>query len=582
MLRAIHSFALIALLAACSGAPPPDRIGTTRSAPPAPPRRVTLTVIGTSDLHGHIEMLPQLAGHLANLRAARRADAIVMLDGGDMFQGTLESNLNEGASVVEAYNHLGYTAVAIGNHEFDFGPAGERSVPRGPEDDPRGALKARAAGARFPFLAANLTDSERGGPVSWPNIAPSALIERAGLHIGIIGVTTESTPRTTMSRNFAGLAVAPLADTIAAEAASLRRRGAQLVLVAAHAGGKCRDLDNPAELSSCDPEEEIFQVARALPAGTVDVIVAGHSHSGVAHEVADTAVVQSFANGVAFGRVDLVVETGPRRAAVVERRIHPPRFVCGGDSRPRGRDRDAGPAPCKPEPYEGRPVEPDREVAALVDRHIAAASKVRDSELGVLVESTVRRGYAEESALGNLLADLMRESRRDADVAITNGGGLRADLPAGKLTYGGLYQVVPFDNRFARVRLTGAQLESVIARNLAKGSGIFSLSGVRATARCRGSELEVSLRRERGGRVRDGDRFMVVTSDFLASGGDDMLGGLDLPADAVVFEESATIRDAVAEVLRARRGRLRGDDPRLLDPKRPRIAMPGPRPIQCR
>jgi 2',3'-cyclic-nucleotide 2'-phosphodiesterase (5'-nucleotidase family) len=568
------------IVAACGGAPSAERTGTARSEAPAPPpRKVRLAIIGTSDLHGHIEMLPMLAGHMASLRASGRVDDVVMIDGGDMFQGTLESNLNEGAAVVEGYNHIGYAAVAVGNHEFDFGPAGERPVPRDAGDDPRGALKARAAEAKYPFLAANLLDSSTGKRIAWPHFSPTVLIERAGVRIGIIGVTTESTPRTTMASNFAGLAMKPLAETIAADAAELRRRGAQVVLVAAHAGGRCRDFEDPKVLESCAADEEIFEAARALPPGAVDVIVGGHTHQGVAHEVAGVAIVQSFAKGVAFGRVDLVVESG-RRGRVLERRIHPPRSVCGARP-PEGRDHDAEPAPCKPEPYEGVAVVADEQLAAMMERHVAAAREVRDSQLGVFVESAVRRSYAQESALGNLFADLMRAATRGADVAITNGGGLRADLPAGPLTYGALYQAMPFDNRFARVKLTGAQLAGIVARNLQREGGIFSLSGVRATARCRDGKVEVTLRRDGGRRVRDGDKLVLVTSDFLASGGDGMLAGLDLPDGAIVVDDGAPIRDVLAAALRARGGKLRGDDRRIHDSRAPRISLPGPRPLRC-
>src|SRR5215510_2616674 len=87
---------------------------------PAPSRRttVTLSIIGTNDLHGALERLPVFAGFVANLRAARAADGggVVLVDGGDLFQGTLESNLGEGADVVRAYNYLGYAATAVGNH----------------------------------------------------------------------------------------------------------------------------------------------------------------------------------------------------------------------------------------------------------------------------------------------------------------------------------------------------------------------------------------------------------------------------------------------------------------------------------
>jgi 5'-nucleotidase len=520
-------------------------------------------------------MLPLLGGFLANLRAARPADSLVLLDGGDMFQGTLESNLNEGQAVVLAYNHLGYAAAAIGNHEFDFGPVGDRATPSAAGDDPRGALRARAAEARFPFLAANVVDEATHLPVAWPNVAPTALIERAGVRIGVIGLATEDTPRTTMAKNFAGLSIAPLAETITAQAAALRQQGAQLVFVTAHSGGRCKDLENPTDLASCEPDHEMFQVARALPPGAIDVIVGGHTHSGVAHEVNGIAIVQAFANGVAFSRVDLVVEPGGK--GFVERHIRPTRFLCGKDD-----DRRSGAEGCSPGEYEGKPVQPDAELVRLVAGYEAAARQVRHASLDVVVDEPIRRSRENESALGNLFADLMRQARPGSDVAITNGGGLRADIPAGPLTYGALHTAMPFDNRFAQISLTGAQLRTIVWHNLQRSSGIFSLSGVRVAARCKGGKLEVTLRRERGGKVvRDGDRLTLATSDFLAGGGDGMLEGVELAEGAARLDEGDTIRDVLAATLKKRGGHLSGADPKLLDPKRPRVALPGPRPVRC-
>src|SRR5207249_1499495 len=113
---------------------------------PATPARVTISVVGTNDRHGRIEALPALGGYLANLRRARAREggAVVLLDAGDMFQGTLPSNANEGAAVVRAYNVLGYAAAALGIHEFDFGPVGPAVTAKNPGEDPRGALRARA------------------------------------------------------------------------------------------------------------------------------------------------------------------------------------------------------------------------------------------------------------------------------------------------------------------------------------------------------------------------------------------------------------------------------------------------------
>src|SRR5687767_10145413 len=152
---------------------------------------VTLSIVGTNDLHGGVLPaegrggLAWLGGYVNNLRAARARDggAVLLIDAGDMWQGTLESNLDEGATVVAAYNALGYTAAAVGNHEFDFGPAGPAATPRNASDDPRGALKARATEATFPFLAANLIDTSTGWPVAWPNVKPSAIVEVSGVKV---------------------------------------------------------------------------------------------------------------------------------------------------------------------------------------------------------------------------------------------------------------------------------------------------------------------------------------------------------------------------------------------------------------
>ena len=96
---------------------------------------------------------------------------------------------------------------------------GESATPRTAEDDPRGALKARAAEARFPFLAANILDQSTGTPVDWPNVKPSVLVPVAGVRIGIVGLTTTETLSATMAANTRGLAIAPLASTLEAEAA---------------------------------------------------------------------------------------------------------------------------------------------------------------------------------------------------------------------------------------------------------------------------------------------------------------------------------------------------------------------------
>lgn len=532
----------------------------------------TLTIIGTNDLHGALERLPLLAGFVANARAAREADggAVLLLDGGDMFQGTLESNLAEGADVVRAYNQIGYTAVAVGNHEFDFGPEGPEAVAKSIEDDPRGALKLRVAEAKFPFLVSNINDAKTGARIKWKNMPPSAMVEVAGTMVGIIGASTEATPFTTMPANFLGLQMAPTAQSIATEAKALRAKGAQVIIVTAHIGSACKDLSNPNDTSSCKTNEEVFQVISDLPKGLVDVWIGGHTHAAIAHRISDVAVIESYSNGRAFGRVDLRI-TDTHVSGVT---IHRPKLMCPLDAE----QNPVAVSECQLGDYENKPVVADAEVKKIVDDAVARSSKLRDEKLGVTLTGVVTKSYALESAEGNWFTDLMLAARPEAQVALTNGGGLRADIPAGELTYGRLYEAMPFDNRFALIDMQGKHIRRLITTNLQRGSGIYSWGGLVAKARCKDGALAVDIKV--GGKpLADDASYKLVTSDFLASGGDNsVIGRLKLPEGSIKMTD-VIIRDAIAAVLRKRKGKV--DPAQLFSPTKKRLDYEGQRPVEC-
>lgn len=574
------SLSLALVLPACGGtgevrareAHEGDRTAEERARrePERPTGRVTLSVVGTNDLHGHIRALPLLAGHLENLRAAREADggAVLVIDAGDMFQGTIESNLVEGASVIVGMNALGYTAGTVGNHEFDYGPVGDAVVPAGDGANARGALIARAEEATFPILTANIRDAATHRRVDWSrNMPPTMLTEVAGVKIGVIGISTAETLRTTISGNVRDLEMQPLAEAIRERAAELREAGAQMLVVTAHAGGKCHAFEDTRDLASCEDDQEIFEVARALPEGFVDLIVAGHTHQGVAHWVNGIPVIESYAYGVAFGRVDFVFDRAAGEVAEVT--VLPPRFVCGERS-------DAFDA-CTPSDYEGAPVTRREDVAQALEPFVARARAVESRSLGVQVAEAFPDQIDRESALGNLLADLIREGVEGADVGLMNGGGIRAPLPEGELEYGEVYRVFPFDNRFAKVRLTGAELESIVNRTVDSTRSFMSISGVRARVRCRRGVREVELTRDNGRRVADDETLVVATSDFVATGGDGVFGSAN--ADGrVEIDDGAPMRERLVELVAARQ---RLAPSRYYDPRRPRIAFPGERPVRC-
>jgi 5'-nucleotidase len=536
---------------------------------------VTISIVGTNDLHGRLFTddqgrggLTVLGGYIDNLRAARAADggAVLVLDAGDTFQSGIESNLSEGAMVVDAYNAIGYAALAIGNHDFDFGAVD----PRGPArqwlplhlggavpGDMQGALKAAAARARFPFLAANIVDAATGKPVSWPNVAPAALVETAGIRVGLIGTMTESGLRQTLAAHVEGLSTLPLAAAVANEARALRARGAEIVVLSTHAGGWCGETADPHDLKSCDDGSEIFRLARELPRGTLQAIVAGHTHGVVAHFVNEVPIISVGNFGAQFGRMDLAFDT--LRHAIVDVRIHEPQRVCARVE-PRTGDCTVAPAGTAAE-YEGKPVTPSAAVAAAIEPELNRVRALRAEPLGVVADATFPRGSGLDSALGNLFAEALLAVVPDADAALGYGsgrGGLRADFPQGPLTFGHTYDAFPFDNRITRVALTGAQLKRLIGAQLPQWvdgrRGLPGLAGLRVTIDCIGVEANARLVRESGRDVEPDEPLIVAMASntvgrFAATAlaGEPEIAAAELPV---------LVRDAVAGWLLERGGHL--------------------------
>jgi 5'-nucleotidase len=540
---------------------------------------VTLSIVGTNDLHGRLFTdeqgrggLTVLGGYVDNLRAARAADggAVLVLDAGDTFQGGIESNLSEGLMVVDAYNAIGYTALAIGNHDFDFGAAD----PRGPisgwlrqqalAGEPRdlqGALKAAAARAHFPFLAANIVDAATNEPVRWPNVAPSTIVEAAGVRVGIIGMLTEGGLRQTLAAHAEGLGTLPLAQTALAEARALRTRGAELVVLATHAGGWCEETADPHDLTSCDDGSEIFRLARELPAGTLDAIVAGHSHGTVAHFVDGVPIISVPSFGTQFGRMDLTFDTA--RRTLVEARIHEPQRVCARIEPATG-NCTVAPAGTAAE-YEGAPVTPSAAVAAAIEPELARVRALRAELLGVAADTAIPRGTGFDGALGGLFAEAVLAAVPDADAAFSYGsgrGGLRADFPPGPLTFGHAYDAFPFDNRITRVVLTGAQLERLIGAELPRWidgrRGLPGLAGLRVAVECARAQPRVRVTHDRKGALApDEPLVLAMASTTVGRFAATALAG-EPPIEAA--EVPVLVRDAVAGWLLERGGRIAAAD----------------------
>ncbi len=461
--------------------PPPPPVGVRRrGGDPAYPASGE----GEGELRGG---LAWFGGYLARLRGQRLP--VVLVDAGDLFQGTLESNRSHGRAVIEAYDALHYDAATLGNHEFDFGA-------EPPDRDLLAALRHRLAEADFPFVAANVTLRATGAPPPWKRLAPSVLLREGALTVGIVGVAHPETPSLTLRQNVAALVFEDPVAAVIREAGRLRARGADLVVLLAHFGGACSELSGRGDERSCEPDGRIGRLLHALPPGTVDVAVAGHTHQLMANWIAGVPVVEAGFGGRAFDWITACAKPGgglDREAST----LHPPVAVVPGGT------------------FLGAKVTPDPEVARRLAPFLERVAAQADRRLGPVLGGPIVRDYRSLSPLGALAAEALRRYAH-ADAALLNPGGLRADLPKGELTYGALFRALPFENRAVVLRVPGRTLVALLDA-LSQGHGYPQVAGLRLQGPP-GAFSKVTLA---GGEPVDPERtYRLATVDFLASGGD--------------------------------------------------------------
>jgi 5'-nucleotidase len=449
-----------------------------------------LRIIGTNDFHGGLEARPDtddvvrgggayMAAVIRNAeRECRQPECVtILLDGGDMFQGTAASNLVHGRSVVELYNYLGYSAAALGNHELDWG---------------QDTLRALMRMAHYPILAANVRDPQ-GRDVPW--IPNDTIIQRGPFKVGVIGVIRRETAVTAFPQNVAGLDFVDAVPIIDSIAPALRARGADFVVIVGHIGAFCRSV------GPCTGEA--IDITRRLTA-KVDAVVSGHSHTLVNTDVGGIPLVQARTAGRAVDVVDLFTSGAPARHEV--REVYP-------DS-----------------------IAPDADALAIVEQARRVVDVIAPKVNRVVAEiAKTMPDTGNQFPLGNLIADGMRVVG-GGDVAVVNNGGIRIALHKGTATYGTLFDVMPFGNKLVRVRVRGADLRAYFARALAGGRPDMHVSGARIVYHG-GPTPGLDSIAIGGTPLDDQAIYIVVINDFMASGGDRLGFGSaaisTIPADVV-------------------------------------------------
>jgi 5'-nucleotidase len=520
-------------------------------ASPAPPKVLHLAAI--NDFHGAlyetrdprdpdraIGGLPILAGALDTLRT--KHPDLILLDGGDLFQGSWPVNASHGTGSVRAFNLLGVDAAAVGNHEFDYG--GSDTHPR------RGALQDGARAAEFAWLSANIRAHD-GTPWQPEGIAPWTIIERDGISLGVIGLSTQDTPQTTLTKNVSDLVFADPVAAVRDALPAVRAAGADAIAVVGHLVGHCEPASYTEPGAPCHPGGEIGALLDGLPRGSIDVLVVGHAHTLMAHRWQDTFILENRAKGHLIGRLDLVV--GPDGVDADASEIHTPWALTHPPLDP---GCDGGAYPTAVLDIADRAVTPSAPAVALIAELEASAGSLCDPA-GCTARALGRSREAESEA-GNLVADAMLTAFESADLAIQNSGGLRADLPSGPLRVEHLQAVMPFENRLLLVEVSGTQLLNILRVGSSGAHGILQVAGATYHFDPQSTVIEdingdgkaETWETQRlchatvaGSPIQADNTYRIVTTDFLFEGGDHM--GWSFEGTQIIDEGPSLFRHLV-------------------------------------
>ncbi|MBR9653106.1 bifunctional metallophosphatase/5'-nucleotidase [Thalassovita aquimarina] len=479
----------------------------------------SLTILHTNDFHARFEPISKYdsgcsaedntegkcfggsARLVTAIDAARaRSNNSILVDGGDQFQGTLFYTYYKGKLAAEMMNKMRYDAMTVGNHEFDDGP----EVLRGFMD-----------AVDFPVLMSNADVS--GEEMLAGKLAKSMVIERGGEKLGLIGLTPHDTPE--LSSPGPNIIFTDPVQAVQGEVDKLTEMGVNKIIVLSHSG---------------------YHVDQKVAAGTtgVDVIVGGHSNTYLSNTsdraegpyptmVGDTAIVSAYAYGKFLGELNVTFD-------------------------------DAG----KVVEAKGEPIIMDASVAE------EEATKARITEAAIPLEEIRNKVVAEtaeeiigvktecravECAMGNLIADAMLDRVKDQgiEIAIQNGGGIRASIDAGPVTMGEVLTVLPFQNTLSTFQVTGATILEALENGVSQiedGAGRFP--------QVAGMTFAFDKSQPAGSRISDvmvgGEPLQmekvygVVSNNFVRNGGD----GYGMFRDAMnVYDFGPDLADVTAEYI---------------------------------
>ena len=482
----------------------------------------SLTILHTNDFHARFEPINRFDsgcgaedndagkcfGGSARLQTAietakDRAPNWLLVDGGDQFQGTLFYTFYKGQLAAEMMNQMGYDAMTVGNHEFDDGPE---------------VLKGFASSVDFPILMSNADISAE--PLLAGAIQKSWVVQKGGESIGLIGLTPQDTDE--LASPGPNVSFSDPIAAVQGEVDRLTAAGINKIVVLSHSG---------------------YAVDQRVAEGTtgVDVIVGGHSNTYLSNisdraagayptVVNDVQIVQAYAYGKFLGELNVVFDDEGVVTSATGEPLLLDRFIAEDDG------------------TKARIAEAAAPLEEIRQKVVAEAAEPIGGDREIC--------RAQECSMGSLIADAMLDRVKDQgiEIAIQNGGGIRASIDAGPVTMGEVLTVLPFQNTLSTFQVTGATVVEALENGVSQveeGAGRFpQVAGLnytfdpKAEAGSRISDVMV------GGAAIEMDKvYGVVSNNYVRNGGD----GYEMFEDADnAYDFGPDLADVTAEFLAAK------------------------------
>ena len=464
-----------------------------------------ITILHTNDTHGRLKADNKIIGIDTVAAIKNNTENSILVDAGDTIHGLPFVTLSKGQDAVDLLNAAGYEYIVPGNHDFNYGYSRLMELFKNSVTLKSGENKLR-------LLASNI--NKDGKSVFEANHIKEMEVNGKTVKVGFFGIATQETAYKTNPNNVKGIEFTSPVDAAKEQVEELEKQGADVIVALSHVGTD----------ESSDPTA--YDVIKAVDG--IDVYVDGHSHTTFKNgeKVNDTLLVSTGEYLSNLGKVEIELDENNEVVNATASLITK---------------------------EEASKVTPDAKVAAKIAEIDKAQGEVLSEVIGKNTieldgeRNSVRFG---ETNLGNLITDAMMDET-GADLAITNGGGIRASIKVGDITKGDIVSVLPFGNFVVTKQLTGAQIKEVLefgVRSYGESLGGFPhVAGIKFVVDPSKPVGDRIISLTINGEALDMNKtYTVATNDFTAAGGDDYPCFADVPT----INEYSSLEEILANFIK--------------------------------